>query len=89
MAALMIAETIPVPRWIPTLGSTQSPMNAPIMPITTVLVTLDWSPADRPIFRSRLMPMEKTQIGNTIGAEHYYQHAEHYFRSMSSDSEGT
>lgn len=22
MAALMIAETIPVPRWIPTLGST-------------------------------------------------------------------
>jgi hypothetical protein len=23
-------------------------------------------------------------IGNTIGAENYYQHAEHYFRSMSS-----
>jgi hypothetical protein len=22
--------------------------------------------------------------GNTIGAENYYQHAEHYFRSMSS-----
>jgi hypothetical protein len=21
-------------------------------------------------------------IGNTVGAEHYYQHAEHYFRSM-------
>jgi len=24
--------------------------------------------------------------GNTVGAENYYQHAEHYFRSMSGDS---
>jgi len=24
------------------------------------------------------------QIGNTVGAENYYQYAEHYFRSMSS-----
>jgi hypothetical protein len=31
----------------------------------------------------------ETQIGNTVGAENYYQHAEHYFRSMSSDSERT
>jgi Domain of unknown function (DUF4167) len=31
----------------------------------------------------------EAQIGNTIGAENYYQHAEHYFRSMSSDSERT
>jgi hypothetical protein len=23
------------------------------------------------------------QSGNTVGAENYYQHAEHYFRSMS------
>ncbi len=23
--------------------------------------------------------------GDTVGAENYYQHAEHYFRSMSSD----
>jgi hypothetical protein len=23
--------------------------------------------------------------GNTVGAENYYQHAEHYFRSMSPD----
>ena len=29
------------------------------------------------------------QISNTVGAENYYQHAEHYFRSMSSDSERT
>jgi hypothetical protein len=26
--------------------------------------------------------------GNTVGAENYYQHAEHYFRSMSSDRGG-
>ena len=27
----------------------------------------------------------EAQIGNTVGAENYYQHAEHYFRSMRSD----
>jgi len=27
--------------------------------------------------------------GNTVGAENYYQHAEHYFRSMSSDKGAT
>jgi hypothetical protein len=26
----------------------------------------------------------EAQIGNSVGAENYYQHAEHYFRSMSS-----
>ncbi|HEX4409732.1 MAG TPA: DUF4167 domain-containing protein [Xanthobacteraceae bacterium] len=30
----------------------------------------------------------ETQMGNTIGAENYYQYAEHYFRSMRSDPEG-
>jgi hypothetical protein len=30
----------------------------------------------------------ETQIGNTVGAENYYQYAEHYFRSMRSDPEG-
>ncbi len=29
----------------------------------------------------------EAQIGNTVGAENYYQYSEHYFRSMSSDSE--
>ena len=29
----------------------------------------------------------EAQIGNTIGAENYYQYAEHYFRSMHSDPE--
>jgi Domain of unknown function (DUF4167) len=27
--------------------------------------------------------------GNTVGAENYYQHAEHYFRSISSDRGAT
>ena len=31
----------------------------------------------------------EAQNGNTVGAENYYQYAQHYFRSMSSDSEGT
>jgi hypothetical protein len=31
----------------------------------------------------------ESQIGNTIGAENYYQYAEHYLRSMSSDPERT
>jgi hypothetical protein len=31
----------------------------------------------------------EAQNGNTVGAENYYQYAEHYFRSMSSDREGT
>ena len=31
----------------------------------------------------------EAQIGDTVGAENYYQFAEHYFRSMSSDSERT
>ena len=31
----------------------------------------------------------EAQCGNTVGAENYYQYAEHYFRSMSSEREGT
>jgi hypothetical protein len=27
----------------------------------------------------------EAQIGNTVGAENYYQYAEHYFRSMRGD----
>jgi Domain of unknown function (DUF4167) len=29
----------------------------------------------------------QAQAGDIVGAENYYQHAEHYFRSMSSDQE--
>jgi hypothetical protein len=31
----------------------------------------------------------EAQNGNTVAAENYYQHAEHYFRSMSSDRGAT
>ena len=31
----------------------------------------------------------EAQSGNIVGAENYYQHAEHYFRSMSSDRGAT
>ena len=31
----------------------------------------------------------EAQSGNTVAAENYYQHAEHYFRSMSSDRGAT
>ena len=31
----------------------------------------------------------QAQSGDVIGAENYYQHAEHYFRSMSSDRKAT
>jgi Domain of unknown function (DUF4167) len=31
----------------------------------------------------------EAQNGNKVAAENYYQHAEHYFRSMSSDRERT
>ncbi len=31
----------------------------------------------------------EAQSGNVVGAENYYQYAEHYFRSMSSDRETT
>jgi hypothetical protein len=27
--------------------------------------------------------------GNSVGAENYYQHAEHYFRTMNAGQEGT
>jgi hypothetical protein len=29
----------------------------------------------------------EVRSGNLVGAENYYQHAEHYFRSMSKDAE--
>jgi hypothetical protein len=41
--------------------------------------------AQRNYERYLALARAETQIGNTIGAETYYQHAEHYFRSMSSD----
>jgi Domain of unknown function (DUF4167) len=39
----------------------------------------------------RYLELARTEAlaGNTVGAENYYQHAEHYFRSMSSDGGAT
>jgi len=45
--------------------------------------------AQRNYERYLALARTESQIGNTVGAENYYQHAEHYFRSMSSDSQGT
>ena len=45
--------------------------------------------AQRNYERYLALARAEAQIGNAVGAENYYQYAEHYFRSMSSDSEGT
>ena len=45
--------------------------------------------AQRNYERYLALARAEAQIGNTVGAENYYQYAEHYFRSMRSDSEGT
>ena len=45
--------------------------------------------AQRNYERYLALARDEAQIGNTIEAENYYQYAEHYFRSMRSDSEGT
>ena len=35
------------------------------------------------------LAQEEARSGNVVGAENYYQHAEHYFRLMSSNREAT
>jgi Domain of unknown function (DUF4167) len=45
--------------------------------------------AQRNYLRYLALARAEAQIGNTVGAENYYQHAEHYFRSTSPDSEMT
>jgi hypothetical protein len=45
--------------------------------------------AQRSYERYLALARAEVQIGNTIGAENYYQYAEHYFRSMRPDPEGT
>jgi hypothetical protein len=41
--------------------------------------------AQRSYERYLALARAEAQSGNMIGAENYYQHAEHYFRSMSPD----
>ena len=45
--------------------------------------------AQRNYERYLALARAEAQIGNMVGAENCYQYAEHYFRSMSSDREGT
>jgi len=41
--------------------------------------------AQRSYERYLALAQAEVRSGNTVAAENYYQHAEHYFRSMSSD----
>ena len=45
--------------------------------------------AQRNYERYVALAQAQAQSGDVIGAENYYQHAEHYFRSMSSERETT
>jgi hypothetical protein len=45
--------------------------------------------AQRSYERYLALAKAQAQAGDIVGAENYYQHAEHYFRSMRSDSERT
>ena len=40
--------------------------------------------AQRSYERYLALAQEEARSGNVVGAENYYQHAEHYFRSMNS-----
>jgi Domain of unknown function (DUF4167) len=41
--------------------------------------------AQRSYERYLALAQEEARAGNVVGAENYYQHAEHYFRMMSSN----
>jgi hypothetical protein len=45
--------------------------------------------AQRSYERYLALAQAQAQAGDIVGAENYYQYAEHYFRSMSSDRETT
>ena len=45
--------------------------------------------AQRSYERYLALAEAQAQSGDIVGAENYYQHAEHYFRSMSSDRAAT
>jgi hypothetical protein len=47
------------------------------------------SHAQRNYERYLALAQAEVLSGNAVGAENYYQHAEHYFRSMSSDTGAT
>jgi Domain of unknown function (DUF4167) len=45
--------------------------------------------AQRSYERYLALAQEEARSGNVVGAENYYQHAEHYFRSMSASRAAT
>ncbi len=45
--------------------------------------------AQRSYERYLALARAEVQLGNTIAAENYYQYAEHYFRSMRPEPDGT
>jgi Domain of unknown function (DUF4167) len=45
--------------------------------------------AQRNYERYLALAQAETQAGDRVAAENYYQHAEHYFRSMSADQGST
>jgi hypothetical protein len=45
--------------------------------------------AQRSYERYLSLAQAQAQVGDIVGAENYYQHAEHYFRSMSSGRDAT
>jgi Domain of unknown function (DUF4167) len=45
--------------------------------------------AQRSYERYLALAQEEARSGNVVGAENYYQHAEHYFRLMSSNRQAT
>jgi Domain of unknown function (DUF4167) len=45
--------------------------------------------AQRSYERYLALAQEEVRSGNVVGAENYYQHAEHYFRLMSAKRAGT
>ena len=46
---------------------------------------MDSQNAQRSYERYLALAQAQAQLGDVVGAENYYQHAEHYFRSMSSE----
>jgi hypothetical protein len=45
--------------------------------------------AQRNYERYLALAQEEARSGNVVGAENYYQHAEHFYRSMSRNRDGT
>jgi hypothetical protein len=45
--------------------------------------------AQRTYERYLALARAEARVGNTVGAEHYYQYAQHYYRLMNPDAEAT